>query len=585
MKNLKLLLFTSLLIIISSVSFISCDKTSETESDNYVSNYVKTTIYGIVYDNNHDLLPNAQVTAYGATRITDENGIFVFKNIYVPKGRCFVNVEHNGFFSIMRSKIPNENSVTRLDAQLIQLQVAPQSFPSGTAYTAVLNDGISTIDFPATSNFVDQNGNMYSGNVFIQAITLDPTNENYSRQAPCGDQVGKENNELRYLDAHTGVMVELVDDSGRPLQLASGSTANISLQIPAGLQGGAPATIPVFYASAANGYNNSEDPGAVKDGSEYKHTVGHFSYWSTQISSPDFGILNCRLIDANGATLSGVRVQVGRAYGITNNNGTFKLRVPTNRNLDVAVRSLDFYGMSIVSPQAAWSNGEQRFVELQLPNLDHLIGTLVDCNNQAIQGLVTLRWNNNISSTISEDGTFDLPCLSGASTYRLFIKTDTKDTIINVDIAAGINNMGHVSLCDGVLPNIHNHVEVNQGDTLLIDYTNFYTTYDGHSYVDTTTGNVQSSYAGVSGVDGQFDVYFDGPNTTGLFTIGSGASCYFTANNPYQSYQVENGTVKITQYGPVGGFIKGTVDGTTMYNDHVHIDFEVYRSADITYAP
>ena len=581
----KRILLSILTLFFISFGIISCNKSDTNSSDDsFVSAYAKTTISGIVFDDNHIPVQDAKVVAYGHVKYTDANGVFVFENLSVSKHRCFVTVEYNGYFAIMRSRRPIANGVTSLDAHLIQYNNGTNSqtdaFSTGTAYTINMSDG-SSISFTAGTNFVDEAGIPYTGAVTVRTAFLDATTEDYSRQVPVGDQTGIDNHEEQLLVAQTGIIVELTDDNGKPLQLAEGSTASIVSQIPAALQAGAPATTPTYYASAANGYNNREGS-ATENAGQYEQTVGHFTYWSTQIASPDYGVLNCRVVDASGSALTGVRVQVGNAYGITGNNGTFQLRVPTNMNMDVAVRPLDFYGLSVVSSQPAWANREERTVELQLPNLDHVTGTLVDCNHNPIGGLVSLRWNSNISSIYTESGYFDLPTLSGAGSYELHVTSASKDTMFVVNVTTGVNSLGDISLCTPELPDIHNYVQVNQGDTLLLDYTNFYTNYDGHMYKDTLTLDPIRSYVEVGGTDGDFNLYLDGIYSVGTFDIQTyGASCYVTTNNPTQNYQVEDGTITITQYGPVGSKIKGTVDGTTMYNDGIHIEFEVIRSEDV----
>lgn len=578
------ILIQALVLLISTIGIVSCDKSStDFTDDGFISAYVSTTVTGIVFDEDHVPVEGAKIMAHGHVRYSDPNGVFIFQNISVQKHRCFVTVEQNNNFSIMRSRRPITNGVTRLDVHLISHDGAiaqTDAFTAGNAYTINLSDG-SSIDFSAGSNFVNEHGSPYTGTVTVRTAVLDATDESYSRRVPGGDQTGMDNYEEQFLDAHTGVMVELVGDNGKPVQLAQGSTAAIASQIPAALQGGAPGNIPVYYASSANGYSNREGS-ANENNNEYEMTVGHFSYWSTQVASPDFGIIKCRVIDASGNVLTGVRVQVGNAYGITGNNGAFEMRVPAGKGMMVAVRPLDFYGLSVTSPQAAWTNGEIRMVELQLPNLDHVVGSLVDCNNNPVEALVTLRWNNNVSKTISENGSFDLPTLSGAVTYNLFIKSALKDTMITITVNTGVTDLGQISLCDANLPDVYNYVQVNQGDTLLLDYSSFYTTYDGHIYVDSITGEVSQTYIEASGLDGDFYCYLSHVSSTGIFEIGDIASCGFNSLNPANSYQLDSGTVTITHFGNVGGFIRGVIDGVTIDGgDTVHIEFEVVRSENV----
>ena len=114
------ILFQALVLLISTIGFMSCDKNStDTTDDGFVSAYVSTTVTGIVFDENHVPVEGAKIIAHGHVRYSDPNGVFVFQNISVQKHRCFVTVEQSNNFSIMRSRRPITNGVTRLDVHLI----------------------------------------------------------------------------------------------------------------------------------------------------------------------------------------------------------------------------------------------------------------------------------------------------------------------------------------------------------------------------------------------------------------------------------------------------------------------------------
>ena len=578
----------SLLVLFFSVlTFTSCNKTERYSSDDgFNSSYTKTTISGIVYDENHIQIQGAKVTAYGHVQYTNANGTFLFENLSVNKHKCYITVEYSNHFTIMRSRKPITNGITNLDAHLIAYNNGVNSqtdnFIAGTPYVVNLNDG-SSIDF-TNSTFVDENGQPYSGNITCQSAYLDATSEDYSRQSPGGDQIGIDNSEEQLLDTRTGILVELKGSNGQALNLADGTTADISAQIPASLIGSSPGSTPMYFASNSNGYSNREGS-ATENGAKYEQTVGHFTYWSTQIASPNYGIIHCRVIDASGQTLAGVRVQVGEAYNITDMHGSFEMKVPAGIAIPVAVRATDFYGLSVTSNQSAWSNGETRTVELQLPNnLDEVTGELIDCNHNSISGLLTLRWNGYTSSVYTTNGHFSLPTISGASTYELYINSSLRDTTLSIDVNTGINNVGEISLCQPDLPDIHNLVEINQGDTLLLDYTNFYAYYDGHLYVDSITQDPIRSYAEVQGSDGYFTLDLQGVTSAGTYDISSNSMyCTGLINASGNYFQIDQGTLTISQYGTVGNKIKGQIDGIdSYYGSPIRIEFEVIRSEDVT---
>jgi hypothetical protein len=579
MKRIRILFLVIILAIISSVSIVSCDKSGDTEND-FVSYYVNTTIFGTVFDENHLALENSKVTAYGRVRYTDENGVFVFENIPVPKSRCFVVVESDNYFKIMRSKAPNKNGVTRMDAELIPL-TNNQSFISGNAYTANLAGESSIIDFPATANFVDQYGNPYSGTVNIHAVSIDPTSSDYSRQAPAGDQMGMDNGIPQVLITEAGMLIELTDDNGNPLNLEEGSTANLAIEIPGGA-GTSP--IDLYYASANNANNNREGT-ATESGGRHESVIGHFSYWSTQLASPEFGTLNCRVVDNLGNAVPNTRVKVGQAYNITNSDGIFQMKVPAGINIEMRVMAQDFYGISSNIVNQTWNVGETQYVELTInDDVEFVKGTLVDCNNNPVNGLVSLSWSNGmaVSNTVTESGMFKLPTNSGFGPYVLQIKSTYKDTLISIelDTLVSITDLGNVSLCD-FAPSLYNYIQLNEGDTVLRDYTNFYSTFDGYLYQDSLTGDPIETNIEFSGIDGSFTLYLSSVGSVGTYNIEDFSSQpSFVRTNPSWTFPIETGTVTITRYDPVGGIIKGVLDGATMY-DHIHVEFEVNRSHDV----
>lgn len=574
---MRRLLTLPLIIFALILGLSSCDKNSTNTPNNVASNYTRTTITGIVFNENHIPIEGAKVESYGRVKYTDPNGIFIFKDIYVPLRRFFVSINHNNHFKVMRAGKPVNNGITRIDAHLISHN-GPNSqfdaFPSTSAPVVTLSDG-STIDF-TTASFVDANGATYSGQVTLHTAALDAMSEEYSRRAPAGDQMGLDSGDEVLLDTRTGLMVELSDGNGNPLNIGNNTTATISASIPAGFTEPSGGSIPVFYASANNANNNREGS-AVENGGKYEHQVGHFSYWSTQYASADYGTINCRVIDASGEILSGVRVQVGNAYGITGINGSFILRVPTGINIPVAIRSLDFYGLAdVVKNEPALTNGEIRFVELQVPDIDRVVGKLVDCNSQPVEGYVALRWGDYISNTSTINGDFELPvAFTAGDDYKLYVSSNYKDTIINVSLSDGTTDLGLLSLCDYV-----SHVGSASNNTLQIDVENTgdiqnYSDYDVargyHSDMSTPVTIIE-----VSGNDGSFQIYVDGQATTGTFTIGNGASVHIVT----PTYDLNSGTVIITEYGPIGGVIKGTFSGVATDNSLIDIVFEVERVDD-----
>ncbi len=565
---------------------VSCDNSDNDNDENFVSGYAKTTIFGTVFDEYHHPKSDVEVHAHGYTTVTGENGTFLFQDIYAPKDKSYVVVKENGYFGNMRSRKTEINGITQIDVNLINLSEGEvNSFTTGMDYTAVLNDG-SQIVFPSSTAFVDENNNIYNGTVVLKTKVLDASLPSYSRYAFGGDQIGLDGDQEQYLNTYTGIIIEISQPNGAYLQLAPNTTpVEITQEIPNAFltKMSAPQNISVYHASLTSGYNK-RGGGGKRKGSGYVHSVGHFSYWSTQNASPSYGELKCRVIDQSGNTMSGVRVQVGQTYGITNDLGTFDTHVAVGEGMEISILPQDFFGVSVSSSQPAWNSGEERLVELQLPvTLSRIQGQLVDCHEHPISGEVTLVWEENQSVTYASSGNFDIPTTAYAGEFcSLKIKTAEKDTVISIEMEAGGVNLGNIKICNEYIPKPHtnNYVLVKNNGEVIAEYKNF-NTATGQVTKEQYQGDetYYSTHIEVSGNDISFSLDIQNCNSVGEYEGGYGM---LGENN------IVDLVINVTQFGNVGGKISGTATGiinTPGYDEfsNVKIDFEVVRQEDKIY--
>ncbi len=567
--------FSIISVLLLVLGLASCNNSGDGEDENFVSSYARTTISGVIFDENHNPKSNVEVKAYGQSFTTGSDGVFLFTNLFVPKNKCYVVVEADGYFSCMRSRKPNLNAITRMDVHLVSLQEGEFfSFSSGTNYTANLSDG-SSITFASSTAFVDKNGAPYTGTVNIHAKVLDASSPLYSRYAFGGDQIGLDNNEEQFLDTYTGMLVEISQPDGSYVQLAEGTTPAEVVQIipPVFLTKSAPNSIPVYHASLTSGYNKRRG-GGTKHGGGYVLSVGHFSYWSTQEQSPQYGTLKCRVIDAGGNTISGARVQVGKTYGITDDYGTFEIAVPAGLPMDIAILPEDFYGISVVSPQSAWSDREERFVELKTPTvLNRVQGQLVDCDDNPIAGQVSLVWSSNVSSIYTLSGSFDLPINAyPGETYQLNVNTETIDTTLVLTMGNESENLGNIKLCEEYIPEpivSKSSIRIQDNHENIIEEYNNFSTETGRLYIDAI-----NSYEWT-------EIHISGHGADLSFSIGdcSGIGSYSAdVLGTFNSVEIMDLYVNITEYGSVGGKIKGTAQGVIFNTSNtIRVNFEVDR--------
>src|ERR1700742_2255235 len=90
--------------------------------------------------------------------------------------------------------------------------------------------------------------------------------------------IGSDGNETA-LQSFGMMDVEMVDDAGNKLQIASGQQASLTFSIPDTLLSLAPATIPLWYFNDSSG-RWIQQGSAVKQGNTYVGQVGHFTYWN-----------------------------------------------------------------------------------------------------------------------------------------------------------------------------------------------------------------------------------------------------------------------------------------------------------------
>ncbi len=568
--------FSVIAVLFLALGFASCNNSDDDDNDIVPSH--KTTISGIVFDENHSPKSNVEVKAHGQSFVTGSDGVFLFTNLSVPKEKCYVVVEEEGYFSCMRSRKPNLDATTRIDIHLISdVEGEYFAFPSGLDYTATLSDG-SSITFASTTAFVDKNGEPYNGVVGIKAKVLDATSPLYSRYAFGGDQIGLDNDEEQFLNTYTGMMVEIFQPNGAYLQLADGTTPVEVFQVipPAFLTKSAPNSVPVYHASLTSGYNKRRG-GGTKNGGGYVLSVGHFSYWSTQEQSSQFGQLKCRVIDAGGNIVSGVRVQVGKTYGITDANGTFDISVPAGLPMDVAVLPEDFYGVGVVSSQSAWSNQEEKLVELQLPvALNRIQGQLVDCNDNPIAGQVSLVWSSYVSSVYTPSGSFELPTtVNNGDEYKLVVSTGSAEKTFFLTKGYGSENIGNVEICENTPPSsTGNNIRIYSNGEIIAEYNDF-TTLTG----EFSTENAGEYYRTVIRMS-EPSLYISIPYCDSVGEYSSGG---VNLHGEFDGATILNLQVNITSYGEVGGKIKGVAQGTLQGNKSIYVEFVVDRLEDHSY--
>lgn len=536
------------------------------------------TLSGVVVDEFGYPLPGVTVKAHGQVFTTNNSGFFIFYNVLAPYGRYVVHFSIDGYFSITRSEEIVDNTPATLAVQLMPIDVTAisdtASFLSSEGGQLTIGT-ILTLNFPP-DNFVYESGLPFTGTVHVAALYFDPTDPLYNLRVPGGDQMGIDiyDNDV-LLRAFTGAGIELFDDNGEKLNLNPNMRANVtfSIDIPAGLVAVAPSEVEVWTfddnygiksSSAGSGSSNT----AQQNGNQYQGALGHFSFFSCEVAYSLASTVQGTVTDANGIPISGVYVSVGESYALTDHTGHYSRIVPSGVTIDVQI--VNYYGVPVfggtVTPYG------NTVVDMQVPVLNLVSGTLVDCNGNPVPGHVIITTAaNEIASTYTTTGNFTMVAPSTPFDIYAYGNNAHYDLMF-FSPPAFPYYFGNISLCQPPPVGL-NYVILNGGMMNYCGYNHsFQNTHDG--YYDSGS-HITSIYV-TDAFGGTLSISFIG-GTTGTFTIDGVDNM---VNLSLVVGPLENGTITVSRYDPVGGLIEGSFSTIDQEGTQVDGYFSVVRRPD-----
>jgi hypothetical protein len=348
-----------------------------------------------------------------------------------------VTFKKNSYFDTFRTGKTIETGAINVEVVMVDLTIdgltSSKTFTTGNSAVVYLNQLNSPINdtlifFPANLRFIKEDKSTYTGNVNVNALYLDPTHRLYSKVAPGGDQLGRVLNDKQdyYLNPYGGLLVQLSDDNGNKINLASDNTSqpNIYIPIPSSYQALAPVTIDLWYSGGDLVYASGGGGGSGKKrGPKYVSSVAHFSMWSFQEKDKGFGTITGKVTDCNQEPIAGVRIQVGKSYAITDNAGKYSCTVPSGTNIPVQILDEDHFGNGYYQTLNSLSAGKTETVDISLECMSLVTGRVVNCSGLPIEAQVVIYDENNISKTYTTDGNFKLQFPS-SNRFTLVCKTD-----------------------------------------------------------------------------------------------------------------------------------------------------------------
>ncbi len=388
MKNYFKLIALILSIVILTINACKKDEdidpNSTSTSSNLFGSTVSITVKGKVYDVNGTAISGALVKSGSVNVTTDVNGVFILNNIAANQKLGCVTVEKVGFFKGVRSFVPKTGG-NELQIQLLNKSI-DGTINSLTGGTVSIPNGSVTLQ----ANGVTLNNSAYSGTVKVAIKHYDPTSANFNDAMP-GSLVGVDNNTVSGLTSYGMLGVELTDNNGQLLQIASGKTATLTFKVPTNLQASAPSSIDLWSLDETNGYWKKDGVANLVN-NEYVGQVSHFSFWNCDVPS-NFVYINGQVINSQtqqpiqGATVTVSSTNYGIASDYTNNQGQYSGYVPNGVSLSITV-SVNCSGSNTVvytgSLPAMSANTTIATIGVTLPGQTVLTGTIVDCNNQPV---------------------------------------------------------------------------------------------------------------------------------------------------------------------------------------------------------
>ena len=538
-------------------------------------NTVSRNFHGLILDTSGNPVSNAMVSIGSTSVQTNSNGLFTINNASVKERFAHVKVVKSGFIDGSRVLVPTSGD-NRINVMLIP-NTPTATVASGVNSEVNLPNG-TKVKFDGA--FKDASGNVYSGNVQVGLYHLKPSDTYLSETMPGSLLASNSNGDAKILETFGMLHVELTGSGGQKLNIASGHTAEISLDIDASQLSSSPSTIPLWSFDEVAGIWR-EEGAATKVGNKYIGNVSHFSWWNCDAP---FDQCNLTVTVQNnaGAPISNLTVTLIRssqtfgANGTTNSAGQVTGIIPANEVLTLKVS--DFCGnviyTSTVGPFATGSSNSLPAINLTATAITTIsvTGVLQTCTNTNVtNGIVKLKnlnttnYYNQVLQTVTNGNFSFITNICGTSQQFELVGEDYTSlqttNPITFTATAPTTNIGVINACNAVNEFITYQVDNNPVSYIL-------------SNINAGINGTSSSLYISTSQNSPF-LYMSGNNVT---TIGTYTTSQFSmefSNTPGSITGIGSSTTNtvqfvVSQIGAVGGYIDMTFNGTYTDSSGIH---------------
>ncbi|MEO1259565.1 MAG: carboxypeptidase-like regulatory domain-containing protein [Bacteroidota bacterium] len=431
-------------------------------------------IFGLVLDENNEPVSNATVAYSDEIKTTDDDGLFLFKNVKMNANGTFVQVEKPGYFMGSRRIYPGQNATSYMEVKLLERNIiGTVDSPNGGALT--LQSG-AKIDLPA-NGFVDADGNSYNGPVNVAMQWLDPTAADLAQIMPGSLEATNEANQQVLLQSYGMLAVELESSNGAPLNLGDGATATLTFPVPAEIIGSAPATIPLWYFDETAGIWK-EEGSAQLIGDEYVGEVEHFTFWNCDVPFPLVKLSGC-FTGFEGIKLSNTQVEIEvissglSSFANTNDQGCFSGFVPSGESLNIKLIGL--CGTVLFEEEIGPFDDDTDLGTINLPTFNDselifVTGSLVDCDGAPLnESILRISSEAGEEFFLLDEGNFSVPANICDNTNSIFLSgadLSSDQTLFSPPVEFPVDNLveaGNIEVCNDpvVLPDTYMKLSFN----------------------------------------------------------------------------------------------------------------------------